>query len=712
MSYKFLITCPKGLENLLQTEIENFGGEDIRQTVGGVYAQGSLKDYYTVLMSSRLCNRVLIELFDLNLENVQTLRKSSEHFSWLNHFDETKTFSINFRGRGDLIKNSMFGAQVIKDGLCDYFRHHTGMRPSVFKKQPDVRIIAYLNRGVVRVYIDPYGLSCHQRGARIAQGDAPIKENIAAAMLRHADWDSRACENYALIDPFCGSGTLLIEAMQMFYKRAPGLDRDKNSLMHWKQHDSSLWEKITLDALATYKKALEKVPPLVIGLDKNKKVIAEARKNITAAGLDTQISISCRDIKNISKPKHLKQGLVICNPPYGERLDEVEALIPTYQALGRGLKNHFDGWSLAVITSEERLSKAIGLKSYKRYQLKNGSLDCQLALFKLSKDNNFNPSALDKFRPETKMLFNRLKKNQARLSPWLKVQGISSFRLYDADLPEFNAVVDVYKDYVHVQEYAPPKSVDEQKALSRLQMMVAALAQFGFERNKIVLKQRVRQRGSQQYQKLNQDGGRLIGKDGSVQCYLNLYDYLDTGLFLDHRRLRQSFANSKNKQFLNLFCYTGVASLHAAISQNITTNVDLSKTYLNWAKDNFRLNHLTINKHQFIHADVMEWIEESNLEYDVIFCDPPSFSNSKRMKNTFDISREHPRLIDGCMRRLTLRGELYFSTNLKRFKLDEQILEKFEVINVTEDYRSKDFLNARLHPQTFLITHRNPSKAS
>lgn len=699
--YRVLLSCPKGLENLLEKELSDLSIPIEKQTVGGVYVTVSRLSLYQIIIQSRLINRALLHLYSVPLTSTQALYEKSVGFEWDTHFNAHNTIHIDFSGQNDAIKNSLYGAQLIKDGVCDYFREKEGIRPNVSKQKPDIQLRAYLRKSEVSVFYDVVGESLHKRGYRIEQGAAPLKENIACALLMHAGWGNKSQDNFALIDPFCGSGTLLIEASLIASNTAPGLKRTHHALNHWKAHDLEEWSSVIDKA----KLAIVPFKGTIIGFDIDKAMVDIAKANIERAGLSDAISVSTKDIKHFSPPRHLKKGLLITNPPYGERLSDKTSLLPLYQSLGRVAKQSCPNWTMGVITSDEKLSRAIGLKSSKRYKLKNGALDCQFALFELGKDNQFNQDAADPFSNNAIALLNRLKKNSKKLAPWLKKENITCFRLYDADLPDYNAAIDIYEGWVHVQEYAPPKTIDEKKAHRRLEELVEVLVDgLDFEREKIVLKQRKKQKSTSQYEVLAERRERITVHDGKMQCYVNLYDYLDTGLFLDHRRLRKQFSEMKPKTFLNLYCYTGVASLHAASGGAITTNVDLSNTYLNWAKDNFRLNHLTIDKHGFIQADVMAWLKEAKGEYDVIFCDPPSFSNSKRMDGVLDIQRDHQALIQLCMNRLSKKGVLYFSCNLKTFKLDADITSAFQVEEITQKTTSRDFEQARMSHRAYKIT--------
>ena len=394
------------------------------------------------------------------------------------------------------------------------------------------------------------------------------------------------------------------------------------------------------------------------------------------------------------------KGLLVCNPPYGERLGEVNELIPVYQQLGARLHSEFQGWKAAVLTSNQMLAKAIGLRANKQYTLHNGPIECKLYCFDISAENELKGSKESPLSSHAQMLFNRIEKNYQHLQKWAKRNNISAYRLYDADLPEYAYAIDIYNDYAVLQEYTAPASIPihvaEQRSLEVIQVVPRAL---GIPAEKVIIKQRKQQKGKDQYQKMDQTKHSMLVEEGQAQFKVNLYDYLDTGLFLDHRLMRLSFAKLKpGTRFLNCFCYTASASVHAALAGALTTNVDLSNTYLKWAEDNFRINKIDSAHHQFIAYDCREWLRITRDRFDVIFLDPPSFSNSKRMTDTLDIQRDHVSLIQAAMRLLNPDGIVYFSTNFRQFKMDEVIKEKYAVQDISAQTIDQDFKrNQKIH---------------
>ncbi|WP_419419825.1 bifunctional 23S rRNA (guanine(2069)-N(7))-methyltransferase RlmK/23S rRNA (guanine(2445)-N(2))-methyltransferase RlmL [Legionella sp. D16C41] len=702
MNYSLFVSCAKGLEYLLEIELKTIGLQITHVSPQGVYGEANEATIYQLCLWSRLANRVQLILFSGQVFEEQSLYKLCHQFHWQTVFTADKTLAIEFHGTSKHIRNSMYGAQVIKDAIVDHFRNLRGQRPTVDKDKPQIRLHAYLKNDTLTVSFDLTGYSLHQRGYRLQAGEAPLKETLAAALLIRANWPQLAEKGYAFHDPFCGSGTLVIEAAMIAGHIAPGLLRQDQSLIHWVKHQPTLWEKLRAHALTQVKPAKIKL----IGTDTNQKLIAHAKANAERAGVLPLVSFAQRALKDCHAES--PHGLLICNPPYGERLADATQLIPLYQQIGTAAHTSFQGWQMAFLTSNPMLAKAVGLRAAKQYTFFNGPLECKLYCLSLNAENRLkNNASSASLSGGAQMLLNRLQKNYQHLKKWAKREQVSCYRIYDADIPEYAYAIDLYNDYAVLQEYAAPATIAPHKAEKRsLEVMQIVPKALDISADKLVVKQRKQQKGINQYQKINQTKRTLIVNEGQAKFKVNLYDYLDTGLFLDHRLLRLKFAKlPAGTRFLNCFCYTGSASVHAALAGALTTNVDLSKTYLNWAEDNFKLNNLAATRHRFIQADCINWLKIARDKFDVIFLDPPSFSNSKRMTSTLDIQRDQEILIDNAMRLLAPEGSLYFSTNFRHFKLLPAISEKYQVRNITPETIDADFKrNKRIH-HCFLLKH-------
>ncbi len=298
------------------------------------------------------------------------------------------------------------------------------------------------------------------------------------------------------------------------------------------------------------------------------------------------------------------------------------------------------------------------------------------------------------FLPGQQDFLNRLQKNARHIGRWAKKQGIYCYRLYDNDLPEFAFAIDIYEDWVCVQEYAPPPQVDVVRAQQRREAVEQILpTALNVPPERVVWKTRQRQRGTEQYQKQGEAKQFFAVREGKAQLWVNLHDYLDTGLFLDHRPLRLHLAaTAQNCRFLNLFAYTGTATVHAAIGGAIgSVTVDLSNTYCQWAQRNFQLNQLELSRHHIVCDDVMRWLAQSQGTFDLIFVDPPTFSNSKKLHDIFEIQRDHEALLNLALARLAPGGVLYFSNNYRRFQFTASLPANLTVTEITPSTIPLDF---------------------
>lgn len=723
--HSLVLTSPKGLETLLLDEAAGLGLQDGRSHVSTVHGRATLETAYRLCLWSRLANRVLLVLGCFRVDTPDALYEAVCSIDWSEHLLPSGSLAVEFSGHGSGIDNTHFGALKVKDAIVDSLRAQSGQRPSVDKVEPDVRIHARLERGELMLSLDLSGFSLHQRGYRLQQGAAPLKENVAAALLLRAGWPRIAAEGGALSDPMCGVGTFLVEAGMMAADIAPNLKREKWGFSKWLGHIPAIWKKLHAEAEERAAIGLARPPLWIRGYEADPRLIQPARNNIERAGLADWVRVYQGELATFEpRPDQGQRGLVICNPPYGERLGDEASLLYLYQHLGERLRTHCEGWEAGVFTGAPDLCKRMGLRSHKQYAFWNGALPCKLLLFRVQSEqfvtgrNEVTPpttrllNGVPVERPPAvrteparlseggQMFANRLQKNLKVLGKWAKKAGIECYRLYDADMPEYALAVDMYRDWVHVQEYAAPRSIDPEKAKARLLDALAAIPQaLDMDPARVVIKRRERQAGKKQYERHNQQGQFMEVAEGGVKLLVNLTDYLDTGLFLDHRPMRVRLQKeAAGKRFLNLFCYTATATVHAAKGgARTTTSVDLSKTYLDWARRNLALNGFS-EKNRLEQSDVMEWLARDNGEYDLIFIDPPTFSNSKRMEGVFDVQRDHVHLLDLAMARLAKGGVLYFSNNFRKFQLDEVLAQRYSVEEVSAQTLDPDFArNAKIH---------------
>ena len=602
----------------------------------------------------------------------------------------------------------------VKDGIVDYFERHGRARPNVDKEQPDIRIHAYLNRDDVVLSLDLSGDALHMRGYREDTGKAPLRETLAAAIVLRSGWQ----KGTPLVDPMCGSGTLLIEAAQMEAQIAPQLYRLHWGFDFWQGHNQAAWEKVKEEALALAEAEKQREnSPHFYGFDLDHRVLQKAKQNAQNAGVAHLMQWQQGDVAAIKNPSPNVAGTVICNPPYGERLGTTPALIALYSVFGQRLKQQFAGSNASIFSGEPSLLDCLRLRSHRQFKAKNGPLDCVQKNYQIAErteqsavENALEFDRTSSVTSEVAVDFaNRLQKNIKKIEKWAKQQGLDAYRLYDADLPEYNLAVDRYADHIVVQEYAAPKNIDENKARQRLLDAVNATLQVtGIETNKLILKVRQKQKGTNQYEKLANKGEYFYVNEYGAKLWVNLTDYLDTGLFLDHRLTRKMLGEmAQGKDFLNLFAYTGSATVHAALGKaKSTTTVDMSNTYLNWAEQNLLLNDIEGKQHKLIQADCLQWLEKCDRQFDLIFVDPPTFSNSKRMEDSWDVQRDHIKLMTNLKRILRPNGNIVFSNNKRGFKIDFAKLEELglSAVEISHKTLPLDFeRNKQIH-NCWLVT--------
>ena len=717
---QFWITCADGLEAALALEIETLGATIVQKTPGRLIIKNNLDIAYRICMWSRLASRVLLPIIDYPIEPSHEVRDVAEElyqaaveFDWALIFAPQSTFAVRLHTERAIKLNPQFATLRVKDGVVDSFMESVGRRPSIDTKQPEITLYVLAGEHSHHFCLDLSGDSLHRRGYRHYMTDAPIKENLAAAILQQAGILEQKFD--VIIDPMCGSGTFIIEALMMVTERAPGLVR-RFGFNGWNGHDYELWQSIKKDAAERHQAALQRSLPRFFAYDADWEAVKATRQNIIAAGFEQlldHIKIEERvlsDWGNFGLQKG-EQALVVTNPPYGERLGDKSFNRAVYQGLSLQLQQHLSGQCAAIIAADIEQADVLALNINATLRLMNGNLPIYVRIGQI-KAAGQQGSFLYNWQPPQKIdiegaqdFANRLQKNLQTLRKWANSEQIECLRLYDADLPDFNVVVDLYGDKVHVQEYAPPKTIDPEKAKTRFNLALAAIRTvLGVSREHVFIKTRSRQSGQQQYEKQSTASKRFIVREGRAKFLVNLTDYLDTGLFLDHRQIRLYIAEqARGKHFLNLFSYTSTASVHAALGGAAsTTSVDLSNTYLNWSKENFVLNGLTVDhvdgQHQFFAADCFEWLKQGHERYDLIFIDPPTFSNSKKFHGTFDVQRDHVSLIRRAMNRLSNDGLLLFSNNYRGFEMDEEVAAQFDVKEITSWTIGQDFKrNQKIH---------------
>ncbi|MFO1417347.1 MAG: bifunctional 23S rRNA (guanine(2069)-N(7))-methyltransferase RlmK/23S rRNA (guanine(2445)-N(2))-methyltransferase RlmL [Methylotetracoccus sp.] len=728
-------TVPLGLEGLLADELASLGAEQVRPLRAGVEFVGDLELAYRCCLWSRIANRILLPLARFRAASTDALYDAVRDVDWASHLDVEGTLAVDCSTSRSVIDHALFAAQKVKDAVVDQFRERTGTRPTVRLAQPDLRINLHIDRDEATLSIDLSGDSLHRRGYRLAGAAAPLKENLAAAILRRAGWRELAASGAALVDPMCGSATLVVEAALIAGDIAPGLGRTHFGFTGWRQHRSEVWARLVDEARQRRDAGLGRLPR-IIGYDIDRDAIAAAWQNIERAGLRGRVHIERKAVADV-RPSD-PSGLLVVNPPYGERLGEAEELQGLYSELGDIVREHFGGWRMSLLTGNPELAFRLGIRAKRHWAVYNGRIPCRLFNFEVIPERFFVPrelestgepmprtsvllrkgAAISSLSDQAEMLANRLRKNLRHLGRWARTNGIDCYRLYDADLPEFAVSVDLYQAgelWVQVQEYQAPSTIDAAAAERRLIDALAAIRLvLEVPQDRLFLKIRQRQKGSAQYEKQAASGRFHEVMEGGCRFWVNFEDYLDTGLFLDHRLTRSMIRElAPGRNFLNLFAYTGSATVYAAKGGAAsTTSVDLSNTYLDWAARNLESNGIRGERHLLVRADVLRWVDEAHTaraRYDLIFLDPPTFSQSKKLDGTFDVQRDHVELLRGVGGLLSAGGVLLFSTNAQKFRLHADELSGFAIEDLRRATLPKDFeRNPRIH-QCWKLTPIGPS---
>ncbi len=693
MEYPFFATTATGFEPQLAKEVRALGGVRLRPGLAGVAFDGTSTVAMNICLWSRVASRLLLPIARVPAAPVEAFHAALVQLPWEEHLPVDATLAVDFVGSNAAFRNTHFGALKVKDAVVDRFRALGRPRPSVDTERPDLRIHVRIQEDRARISLDLSGEGLHRRGWRVSPTEANLKETLAAGILLLADWPEVAAAGGGFADPMCGSGTFPIEAAWMAAGVAPGLSRTAFGFQKLPWFDTKEWPSLLAEARAKGQEGLSRLPP-ILAWDADPRAVNAARKNGAAAGLGEHIRFEQCAIEHLSLPSTLPFGLVVVNPPYGVRQGEEDELRFLYQKLGEQLRTGFPGWRQAVFTARDDLLHNMGERPTREYPLHNGPLPCRLWI----RDPSLPDPAPATGRADLPVnhFANRLQKNLKQLLPWAKREGIECLRLYDADMPEYAAAVDRYGEWIHIQEYHAPKTIDPQKARERFAEMVAGITQvLKVPSERICIKVRQPQSGATQYEKQADDRSLLAVTEGGLKFLVNLTDYLDSGLFLDQRQLRHHIRQlARGRRFLNLFGYTGSATVYAIDGgAQSSVLVDISHTYLAWAERNLILNGQKPGpQHQLIQADCLRWIEGQTARFDLIFLAPPTFSNSKRMAGDWDIIRDYGALLARCRTLLAPGGLLIFLTHARRFRLDpERVPADMRCTEITAQTIPRDF---------------------
>lgn len=786
--YEFYASCPEGFELALTNELKSLGLTQVRRLKGRVTFAGPISHGYRACLWSRLASRVFVLVGRFGCYDAQDLYENAEKLPWEAILAPHASIAITVRGVNDELRNSHFTAQRLKDAICDHLIDATGTRPVVDTENPDARLLLSIRNDKASLHLDLSGDPLFKRLPRDATrpGAAHIlRPDYAALALSQTAWpnmctqkadsvtDAPAAADPLLIDFSCAGGGIELEAANMLLDRAPGLSRTHWGFEGWSKHDPELWTML-LDEARERETAAAGRSATIIAADPDRGSAEFARKILRKSGLGRFVTITTADLPGIQEALE-RTG---ANPAWTGRAPAViaDALdtsfnhLPALFNLASGLRglDGFEDARLTVLTHDDMLSRVIGCepssnirvmpnneeallltyKSAARQQVANETAaeDAAPAARAATPATTFidlgNGRPVPVLIPESEQFAARLRKVYKQRRKWAAREGITCYRVYDADLPDYSAAIDLYEGapatpgrWLVIAEYAAPKSVDASLAQARmLDILTIAPRILDIPEDHVYAKARTRSRGGSQYGKKQHavGGGRggdrpniaerrlpLI-EEGGLTFAVNFDDYLDTGIFLDHRITRdliREHARGK-RYFLNLFAYTGTATCYAAdAGVEETVTVDMSNTYLDWAERNMSQNGFTGNEHHFVRADVMRWVEDMRHTYnrwDLIFCDPPTFSNGGKMgQRTWDVQRDHSELLIGVSRLLSREGEAIFSCNLRTFRPDIEKLAHAGVVltDITEQTIPEDFKrNQRIH-RCYIVRRYTPEEA-
>ena len=694
---EFFATCATGLEAVLGAELRHIGVPGVRPLRGGVSFSGGLAAAYRALLWSRVASRVLLTLARVDASSASALYEGVRAIAWQQHLRPGGTLAVNARGANEALRSPQFTALKVKDAVCDALRELRGQRPDVDVQAPDVRVNVVVSGQRATISLDLSGEGLEHRGYRAGKPcGAPLSENLAAALLLQAGWHGGPGQGLA--NPVCGSGALAVEAALMAADVAPGILRPRWGFTGWAGHDGALWNELLEEADGRAEAgAAQAGRAPVIASDASAACIAYTRACAKCAGVEGGITFAAPGEGPTLASLGVSGGLLACTVPSGQQL--AAAQLPAFFAQLQQQAAADEGIAgMALVLPEGTLALASAQAPASRVPVRNGAHEAELCTWpslgqQQAAQVQVRGRSVAVADGAAQQFAARLAKVGKQRRKWARQQGVAAWRAYDADLPDYKLAIDVYQGAgpdegavkVHVAEYAAPKEVAPEKAARRvadaLRIIPAAL---DVAPEDVYLKRRVRAKGGSQYASAPTAAQPrpFITQEGGLLLEVDLASYLDTGLFLDHRETRRLIGQAaRGKSFLNLFAYTGTASVHAAAGgARLTTTVDLSNTYLQWAQRNMQLNGLLNERQHFERADVLSWVAEkrhSHERWDLVFCDAPTFSNSTKMgKRSWDVQRDHAELLIGVSRLLTRGGAALFSCNLRTFRPDVETLAK------------------------------------
>ncbi len=713
-TYDLIAACAFGLEAVVRRELESLGVDASIGESGRVHFRGNRETICQANLWLRTADRVLIRVAEFPAADFDALFETTRDFAWGKQIPADASFPVTGRSIKSTLSSVPACQRTVKRAIVDALRrdHQSEVLPET---GAEYKIDVALLKDTATLTIDTTGRSLHRRGYRTHISAAPLKETLAAAMVLLSFWKP----GKPLIDPFCGSGTIPIEAAMIGRNMAPGRERS---------FAFEAWPDFPGELLQSAREAADtaRLPPLeerINASDIDARILQAARDNADRVGIADDIHFQAKPLQSITSKRRF--GCLITNPPYGRRIGRDDELETLYHSIPEVLRK-LPTWSFYFLTAYPRFEHIVGRTADRRRKLYNGRIECTYFQFHgpkpvVNQTGDDDSSEAVKEEPyvhasgsaafgqlgekaahQAELFAVRLKKRAKHLRRWPSRRGITCFRLYERDIPEIPLVVDRYEDYLHISEYERPHDRDPAEHANWLDLMAkTAGTALEVPKHNVFLKRRSRQRGTTQHGKVSETNQQIEVHEGGLKFLVNLADYVDTGLFLDHRITRQMVRDAaKGTTFLNLFAYTGSFSVYAAAGgAKRTVSVDLSKAYLDWAWQNMRLNGFAGNEHTFVGSDVAEFVRNHSAGemYDLVVFDPPTFSNSKRTEEDWNVQTCAIPLLVDLLPLVRKGGVIYFSSNFRRFKFDPESIPASEVHEISNQTVPEDFRNRRIH---------------
>lgn len=741
---EFYATCPAGFEKLLANELSSLGIQSVRPLKGQASFEGTLEDGLKACLWSSLASRIVLVLGRFAAKTSDELYGGVLALPWEDHIAAASTLEIEAHGTNEALRNTQFVALRTKDAVSDRLLQKRGIRPATDTTNPDIRIAVRLGKARASIGIDLSGEPLFRRGYAARRSSRtplpPLRPDYAAALLESARWyaDVRHGSPEALV-LYSGAGTVAVEAAAQALDRAPGLLRPSWGFSGWLGNDEELWKRLSDEAQERAENGAGNALSLVCA-DTRAGAESSLRQMLRQAGMgevEPRFFDMRRDAEGLARAiQALHEPSAFIDLSWlreGALPEEAEAL----SLIAEAAPKLPEGTKAASLAPGASLASVLGSEPVETSAVLQGSQQEQLALWTIHEVPE-RPCAeaggqkIPVLLASSDQFAKRLQKVAKLRAKWSKREGISSYRVYDQDLPDYAVAIELYEGagtperWLQISEYTAPKDIDPVLAHERLlDVLTIAPRIMKCAPDHVYLKVRTRAKGGSQYADegtapepkagRRKDGrpllplGAHLVEEGGLVFEVSFEGRLDCGIFLDHRDtralIRELAKKTKgSKRFLNLFAYTGTATCYAADGGMYhTTTVDMSRPSLDWARRNMERNGFSGPEHEYVQADVLSWVQQERHtrdRWDLIFCDVPTFSNSSRMHASWDVQRDHSELLIGVSRLLTRDGVCVFSCNLRSFRPDTEKLAKagVEIEDITAQTIPEDFArNPKIH---------------